>query len=91
MPSFQALDQFGNVLVSETDLIAKDFGTVRTVANQAGFLDDARFGQGIPYAFPMLVRVDNAFDQRMPTITFSGNRMSWTAAANTATILYGIN
>lgn len=103
MPAgLQVLSATGDVIVDTSTQMGRIFGSVVVASGASGSLTNSNFSTGIPFAIPIVQFSSSDWDPSQsdpgvswPSITFSGNTMSW-ASFNTSltpkptfTIYYG--
>jgi len=82
-------DAAGNVVVDLADRVSRVLGTFRT-GTAAGSITDAGLASGTPFAISTNVQAFGPSTIVMPTFTFSGSTLSWTAPTKDNIVVYGV-
>lgn len=87
----QVWDDQGRVLVDLSDWLGRLAGSASVTANTAGSVTNALIATGTPF-FVWIPSAEEAVTgaTSLPSVTFSGSTMSWTACPHSGALIYGV-
>ncbi len=83
-------DESGNVIFDGNSTVARILGAQTLAANSSGSVTNAEFAQGEPFAILYPITLPDQNHYNFPKLTFSGNKLTWTAGTISAHIAYGV-
>jgi predicted GTPase len=85
----QVMDASGNIIFDTNTVAGRIIGTVDITASTAGSVTSSGFSTGTP--FWVFQPKTTAYFSRAPSVTISGNTLSWDNTAETTFVLtYGV-